>query len=114
MNLFWIVILFSGMACAAEMSLKIDLGAGASLDLVLIKSGEFSQGSPADEFGRGDDEVLHHVRLSSDFYLARSAITRGQWQRFVAESGYLSEAETGTSGGFGWDGKGLLQRKDFT
>jgi sulfatase modifying factor 1 len=114
MKALWIGILVSGMTYAAEPSLKIEIGGGVSIDLILIRAGEFFQGSPADEVGRGEDEVQRQVRLSKDFYIASTAITRGQWERFVAESGYRSEAEIGTSGGFGWDGKALSQRKEFT
>jgi formylglycine-generating enzyme required for sulfatase activity len=107
-------ILFGGLACAAEPALQTDLGAGQSLDLVLVPAGEFTQGSPASEPGRGADEDQRPVRISAPFYISRTAVTRGQWERFIAETGYRSEAETGTSGGFGWDGKALVQRKEFT
>lgn len=99
---------------AAEPSLHLDLGDGKGIDLILIKAGEFTQGSPTDEPGRGNDESLRKVQLSRDYYLSRTAVTRGQWERFVAETGYRSEAETGNSGGYGWDGKALVQRKEFT
>ena len=103
-----------GMALGAEPELRIDLGAGVTMDLVLIRAGQYQQGSPESEPGRNTDESRRQVTLTGDFYIGRSAVTRGQWQRFVAETGFRSEAETGTSGGFGWDGGALVQRKSFT
>lgn len=106
--------LLLGLAPAAEPALKIDLGRGATLDLRLVHAGEFTQGSPAGETGRSEDETARPVRLSHDYYVSRTSITRGQWAGFIAETGYRSEAETGASGGFGWDGAALSQRKEFS
>jgi formylglycine-generating enzyme required for sulfatase activity len=103
-----------GVAVGAAPELRIELGGGLAMELVLICAGQYQQGSPESEPGRNADETLRAVTLSSDFYIGRSAVTRGQWQRFVAETGYRSEAETGTSGGYGWDGQSLVQRKSFT
>jgi len=49
------------------------------MDFVLIKAGEFSMGSPSSELGRGDDEALHQVVISQDFYLQTTEVTRKQW-----------------------------------
>ncbi len=100
-------------AAAAGPSIQIDIGNGVTLDLILVQPGQYSQGSPEDEAGRGADEAARPVSLTKPFYLGRTEVTRRQFETFVRATGYRTEAEDGKSGGYGWDGQKLLQRKDF-
>src|SRR5262245_5678484 len=93
--------------------LSLDLG-GATLDLRRVPKGAYTQGSPATEPGREVDEAQRPVSITRDFWMGKFPVTRGQFARFVGETRYVTEAEKGQSGGIGWDGRQLGQRKDFT
>ena len=116
MNLLLLLTLLgaTGSACAAERSLTFDIGHGAKLELALIPKGTFQQGSPATEAKRGGDEAQRQVTLSRDYFMGKFPVTCLQFDAFVADTGYRTEAEVGVSGGFGWDGSALKQAKRFT
>ena len=51
-----------------------------NLWLRLVPPGEFWMGSPEDEFGRFDNEDLHHVTFTKPFYLGIFPVTVGQYE----------------------------------
>lgn len=108
-----LVATWSGDAHAADDELKLDLGA-SSLELRRIPKGTFTQGSPPTEAGREAEEAQRSVTVSRAFWLGKVPVTRGQFSRFVTETRFVTDAEKGQLGGFGWDGKALVQKKDFT
>src|SRR3977135_1809068 len=93
---------------------RSDRGGGVTLEVVKIPAGSFEMGSPSGEVGRGPDEEQHRVTIAEEFWLGRTPVTRGQFARLRQETRHKTEAETGPSGGFGFDGTALVQRKEFT
>ena len=98
----------------ADDDLVLDLG-GVTLETRKVLKGTFTQGTAgADTTHEKDEEPAHQVTISHDFWMGKYPVTRGQFAKFVADTRYVTEAEKGESGGQGWDGHQLLQRKDFT
>ena len=105
---------FSVAARAADPTLSLPLDKGLNLDLILVSKGVFQQGSPKSEYKRGADENQREVTLTRDFYLGKYPVTCAQFDAFVSATQYRTEAEVGSSGGYGWDGKALKQDARFT
>ena len=74
------------------------------MNFTLIKAGEFQMGSPeTDKDAEDDEKPQHRVRITRPFYLGVHEVTRGQFRRFVDDSGYQTEAEKDGKGGRGWN-----------
>ncbi|MFW6146743.1 MAG: SUMF1/EgtB/PvdO family nonheme iron enzyme, partial [Planctomycetota bacterium] len=59
----------------------VDLGAGATMDFVLIPPGEFMMGSADDAAGRRDNEgPIRRVTISRPYYMAMTEVTQAQWR----------------------------------
>lgn len=81
--------------------------------MVLIPAGEFVMGfkESAEElakaFGHGDGDPVffqtgrppHRVRITKPFYFGVYPVTRGQFRRFVNDTGYKTEADLAVPGG---------------
>ena len=58
-------------------------------EMVVIPAGRLVMGSPGDEAGRYRQEgPQRDVTIAQAFALGRTEVTRTQWERFVADSGY--------------------------
>jgi len=99
------------------------------LDLVLIPAGRFAMGSPetADQLLKAfpyakkewfmGERPVHRVTISRPFYLGKYEVTKGQFKKFVEETGYKTDAERDGQGGGGYTGdkdKPFAQRPTFT
>lgn len=68
--------------------------AGFAPAVVVIRTGEFVMGSPADEQGHADsEEPQRRVRIDIGFALGQSEVTVGQFRDFVRATKYVSDAE---------------------
>jgi len=87
---------------------ELDLGKGVNLELVYIPPGKFMMGSTAAEKewatgieGGAQPGTVREkyegeprsMRVSKGFWIGRTEVTRGQFQRFVEESEYVTDAE---------------------
>jgi formylglycine-generating enzyme len=118
-GLFPLGALVSAIALAAAPAwanddLVLDLG-GTTLETRPVVHGSFVQGSASTEPGHTTDEdPAHQVTISRDFWIGKFPVTKGQFAKFVTDTRYVTDAEKGQAGGMGWDGKALVQKKDFS
>ena len=84
------------------------MGSGDSseqLDKAYAAYGTFLPGDLQSEYPR------HQVRITRPFYLGVYHVTKGEFRRFVTDSGYKTDAETDGKGGFGYDAGGNTSQK---
>lgn len=55
-------------------------------EFVLIQPGTFMMGSPEDEEGRDEGEILHSVTITKPFYMQTTPVTQKQWQAVIDEN----------------------------
>jgi sulfatase modifying factor 1 len=63
------------------------------------------------------ERPVHRVTISQPFYLGKYEVTKGQFKKFVEDSGYKTDAEKDGNGGWGYTGdkdKPFEQRPSFT
>ena len=65
-------------------------------EMVVVPAGRFLMGSPENEKGRDQDEgPQHEVTLAAPFAISRYHVTRDQYARFVAATGYRAPGREG-------------------
>jgi sulfatase modifying factor 1 len=88
-----------------------------NMDLVLIKAGKFIMGSPdSDTNAYPSEKPRHEVTISQPFYLDKYEVTVGQFEAFVQDSGYQTDAEKDRKGGWGFNEKTgeFAQKPEYT
>ena len=94
---------------AKDATQRVDLGGGVTLEVVSIPPGEFMMGSTPEEklWATGieggatpgttresfEGEQPRLVRVQHGFWLGRTEVSVGQFQRFVEETGFITDAE---------------------
>lgn len=116
----------AGLGVTSPPARSLDLGGGESITLVRVPGGTFTMGATPGDAGRDTDELPPtRVLLTRALWLGESEVTVGQFRRFVAETGHMTEAErAGFSHGYGagdaveprpgisWRNPGFPQRPD--
>ncbi len=62
------------------------LPGGVPLVMVGVRAGSFQMGSPTTERSRSDDETLHAVTLTQDYYVGTYEVTQAQWQAVMGSN----------------------------
>ena len=86
-------------ASREQFSTKIDTSgnytdttSGINLEMVFIKGGAYTMGSPTNEFERDDDETQRVVTVN-EFYIGKYEVTLAQFKAFIVDTGYKTDAE---------------------
>ena len=76
-------------------------------ELVVVPAGRFMMGSPSSEEDRNDNEgPVHRVSIAEPFAVGVYEVTRGQWSRFVSETGHSTGDACWTYEGGEWKERG--------
>jgi len=85
-----IIIFFSVSIYSFEKTYTNTLG----MEFVLMPSGTFTMGSPANESHRGISEVRHEVTISKPFYMQTTEVTVKQWYSIMDRRMMISQKNT--------------------
>ena len=69
-----------------EFNGTVTLANGVKLEMVKIKAGTFTMGSPEGELGRSSDETQHQVTLTKDYWLGKFEVTQAQYEAIMGKN----------------------------
>ena len=69
-----------------EFNGTVTLANGFKLEMVKIKAGTFTMGSPKGELGRNYDEIQHQVTLTKDYWLGKFEVTQAQYEAIMGNN----------------------------
>jgi formylglycine-generating enzyme len=104
-----------GMKLILIPSGEFKMGSGESADdMIAFFNSKYALGASAEKYR--DEHPQHRVRITKPFYLGAMHVTRGQFRKFVDESGFKTDAEKDGKGGSGYDEtrKKLSQGPDYS
>lgn len=96
-------------AWAGYIREPVELTNSIGMKLRLIPPGEFTMGSTKGDPKSNMQE--HRVGISQPIYFGIQEVTRGQFARFVEETGYETEAESSGKGSHSFDGPYRFSQK---
>jgi formylglycine-generating enzyme required for sulfatase activity len=68
-------------------TIRVDLGDGVTMEMLLIPAGEFLMGSPnSDHDADADEKPEHQVRIRQPFYLGKYEVTQEQWEAVMGDN----------------------------
>jgi formylglycine-generating enzyme required for sulfatase activity len=93
-NLFFlmVIVMISGLGCSWKECLFVNMRPekkivnSLGIEFPYIPPGKFMMGSPLDERGRWENEILHPVTLTKGFYLQTTEVTQGQWKAVMGNN----------------------------
>ncbi len=88
-------------AWADHLGSSVERVNSLGMRLRLMPPGEFLMGAPDDDSNAGDNEKpQHRVRLTRPFWMCETEVTTQQFAVFVADTDYVTEAETDGGGAY--------------
>ena len=77
---------------AKTLTLRLD--GGLTFECLRIEPGRFMMGSPdSDKDALPEEKPQRQVQIENAFYIGRTTVTFGQFQEFILDTGYQTDAE---------------------